>query len=251
MTKPQRLDDLIVAILTEARSQDRAKMVKTALVKYIYMADVYAAEESADNYTLSRLPWRFIHFGPYSGDVEQAFDRLEKIRAIQIDRKQRKEFEGSEDEGHYQLFMLPAGAQPRRFEDINISRSVALRLRSDIRRYGTDVPRILDYVYFHTEPMKKAQPGAALDFSGCERRRPEEFQHEVGNPVPKKKAESAKKRFRELAEQRRQRRQRMAEGFGPYDEAYYEAMEFLGEHESAPEVTGLAQIDASVRTKDE
>lgn len=251
MTKPRRLEALIVAILTEARNQDRTKLLKTALMKFVYLADVYAAEEDAEHRTITRLPWRFVHYGPYAGEVDDVAGELETQRAIHVERRQLRAFENEENEGQYKLYMLPKGARAKSFKEIGVSKYVALRLSADIRRFGDNLPQLLDYVYFSTEPMREATPGAALDFRGCRPRRPEDFKHPDGQPLSKKRVQPVRDRLRELAAQRKQRNAEIEARLGPYDEVYEEGMAALSKLDAVEHVEGVAVIHSKGRYTDD
>jgi hypothetical protein len=81
-------------------------------------------------------------------------------------------------------------------------------LKEAIRNWSDHTPRLLDYVYFHTEPMINAQPGALLDFSTATKRdlRPLQMQRLDRNQIKR-----AREALKVLAEKSRRELHLLAE----------------------------------------
>ena len=48
--------------------------------------------------------------------------------------------------------------------DVGLSVGKAGRFEQWVRKYSGDLPKLLDFVYFHTAPMESAEPGRGLSF---------------------------------------------------------------------------------------
>jgi len=127
------------------------------LIKYVYLADLaYAENHNGQLYT--GIPWRFYHFGPWAEEVYQriepalmAIGAEKKIIPNPRDEKDVIRWIKSDDElfdrlGN-QLDLIVMGC-----------------IQKDVRRFGSDTPELLDFVY-RTRPMVNAAPGEYLDFN--------------------------------------------------------------------------------------
>jgi hypothetical protein len=224
---------LILAILREARSQGVAPMLKTTLVKFIYLLDVYTAEESS-GLPVSGIEWRFLHFGPFSAQITTALDEMSIQRMIFADHR-----EAQESDKEFVLYDLSSSQRAGDLRQIGIQGSIQLRLQADIKRYAKDLPRLLDYVYFRTSPMANAEPGDVLDFSGCRKMVPEDLRTVQMNKLRPKARKKAREKLRELIKARKS--QGKVEQ-GPYDEAYFSALNMLDEEPLEIGLAGSAKL---------
>jgi hypothetical protein len=80
----------VLAILWEARNQGIAPLLRTAFVKYLYLLDVYYAEENKGR-TLSGWDWRFLHFGPFTVEAVRIIDTLVETGTIRAEEKESVE----------------------------------------------------------------------------------------------------------------------------------------------------------------
>jgi hypothetical protein len=224
---------LILAILREARSSGVAPILRTTLVKYLYLLDVYTAQETQGT-PVSHLEWRFLHFGPFSVAAAQALDELTAHGAIFADQRQ-----SSTEEKEFVLYDLPERPSVPDLRELGISRSSRLRIQADMKRYGKDLPRLLDYVYFRTAPMAHAKPGEVLDFSGCIELRPEDVRPVEMRRLHPKAIEQTRKELRKLI-QTRKSAERIPKGV--YDEAYFSALSSLDGDPVVTELKGKAEL---------
>lgn len=154
--RPPELEELIRYVV--GRSRDRgATLTRTKLVKLLYLIDVSRAEGFGHR-TLTGLSWRFLHYGPYAPELGATLERLEDRGAI---------FAGKF--GHATLYR---GAQDVPSPEMWPA-SIGMSIDRIVDEWaGAELNELLDYVYFHTTPMQKAQRGDELDFSTVERERP-------------------------------------------------------------------------------
>jgi hypothetical protein len=144
--------DLVLAILAEA-AQKRIPIAKTKLTKLLYLTDLESVRRSGAPVT--DWTWRFHLFGPWAPELDPLLENLEKHGLLQATVFSTDIGEGSS--------YVPTDVR----SDLT---SLEASLQSDLSRVLTrwlevPLPRILDYVYFDTEPMQKAERGDMLDWS--------------------------------------------------------------------------------------
>jgi len=138
----------LIKLLLGACQREDIPVGKTKLVKLLYLMEVEYYRGHRER--LTDLTWVFLHYGPYPQGFEQLL-------------------------GDPDIEQLPRSlADGRRFEQVTVSDAPAhdesraiLRMAEDVveRWGGLQLERLLDYVYFETEPMFTAERGRELDFS--------------------------------------------------------------------------------------
>lgn len=217
-------------------SRERGEHLTTLrLVKFLYLADLYFARENAGR-TITGWPWAFVHFGPFCGEA------LDAIRsAVRPGMISAQEFRSKYDKD-FQLYNVDDPTPPR-IRDM-LPTYVTGPLQDAIRRFADDTPALLDYVYFHTEPMFDANPGDRLDFSRATRSVSQErVAMRQLHPAQIRRAREA---TRSLAERYRRSVEvrRTAETQGIYDDDYIAALRALGdtEPERTDPIKGAARL---------
>jgi len=179
------LRNLIVYLVRQLTDME-AEFAKTKLVKLLYLADVEGYR--AYGRTLSGLEWRFYHYGPYARDIDVA------LRQLDLDIPQEEIL--TEAGRRAIVFKTPRDALTDWEE--RIPNREKLILDSVLTRWGLEeLNPILDYVYFHTEPMIQARRGEVLDFSAIQRRLPQARRQHRGE-LPPEKLEPLRTRFQQL-----------------------------------------------------
>ncbi|WP_141699386.1 hypothetical protein [Candidatus Thiosymbion oneisti] len=209
---------LILAILREAGDQGVAPMLRTTLVKFFYLLDVYTAENSAGT-PVSDVEWRFLHFGPYSYQVADAIDELSNQGVIFADH--RKAEAGNKE---FVLYHLNNRQRAGDLRQLGIPGTIQTRLHADMKRYARDLPRLLNYVYFHTAPMFEARPGDVLDFSGCLKMTIEDVKPIEMNKLRSRAIKKTRTKLRKLIQARKSQEQIEQ---GPYDDTYFSSLSIL------------------------
>lgn len=146
----------ILAVLQAAKSAGLRGLTKTALVKYVYLLDCFYAQEH-DGEIQSGSKWYLHHYGPFAVNLTAGIDEISKRGLIQTQVGEH----GDKEFSKYWLNEYPVGPE---FTDLGLSSRLAFRLTGLIKKFHGELPRLLDYVYFETEPMKGVQPGELLDF---------------------------------------------------------------------------------------
>jgi hypothetical protein len=218
---------LILAVLKEASNQGIASVLKTTLIKFLYLLDVYTAEKNKGK-TISELEWKFLHFGPYSNGAVRALDDLENQKKIYAETH-----ENQNGDNEFFLYRLSKFNGVRDLRDLGLPGQIQTRIHADLKRYGRDLPLLLHYVYFQTTPMVDAQPGEILNFSGCKEISLEDFRPIKMLSLRPKAIRKTRNKLRQLI-QERESREKIAHG--PYDEVYYSALDQL---DGKPIETGL------------
>jgi hypothetical protein len=206
-----RIESVVAYALAVARcAHDEVRsdqeLAEIHLVKYVYLADLAAAEATGDTYT--GTAWQFFHFGPWAPEVSDALDAA----ADRAGADARAPGERSRD------------AEARRWRIADYEAAVALRdrldrvlpsvvsaaVRTGVRRFGSATSELLHYVY-GTGPMLRAAPRDVLVFSRSTETEPLPSP-DSGAPTaalrPKaakrraKRLEQAKERFRAKARER-------------------------------------------------
>lgn len=127
------------------------------LVKFLYLLDLYHARET-NGRTLTGWPWAFVHYGPFCGEALDAIEA--SVRKGLIDARP---YESRYDGEQRLVYRSPRDEEPR--VAAALPTRVVSSLKDAIRKWGGHTPRLLDHVYFATEPMLTAVPGQRLDFS--------------------------------------------------------------------------------------
>ena len=186
-----RYEDLVHAIVWYASNRGE-KLTTLRLVKFLYLADLYNARVTQGK-TLTEWPWAFIYFGPWCQQANEAISAAAKNDLV-IAKEYPSKFDDDQD---YRLFWLEGTDKEPKIIDA-LPTYVWSRLQWAIRKWADDSYGLLDYVYFETEPMITARPGAHLDFSQSQM--PVVSKKIEINKIPKAKIENAKQALARLRE---------------------------------------------------
>ena len=156
MTNHQKIIIFLQALVREA-VEEGFLMKKITLIKYLYLLDVYMAQETGQKFT--DINWILWRFGPYSNDANDLIDELVKLKLI---KQKITETRYNNDLVQYE----PIENSPCRKEVWRIFPPKVLDkiFKRDLPRFTDDTYRLLDYVYFDTEPMKDVQVSDKLNF---------------------------------------------------------------------------------------
>lgn len=139
----------VLYILERAENKE-VSIGKTRLIKILYLLDL-------ENYKLKQmiltgLNWIFYKYGPYTFEIEEFLNKI-----------------GIEEEEIYMGGGKIFSKLKKEFgeEDIKLDIETKSIIEKLIEEWGTaELNELLDYIYFDTEPMMKAQTrGEILDFS--------------------------------------------------------------------------------------
>lgn len=146
----------VLAVLRAVKDAGLPPIARTALVKFVYLLDCLHAEEH-QGATASASRWYFDKFGPFATDLIAGIDSMAHVGMIQAR-------EGSGGDKEFTLYWLGEFPQGPALSELGLSAGKAGRLEQWVRIFSRNLPKLLDFVYFHTEPMRDALPGRALSF---------------------------------------------------------------------------------------
>jgi hypothetical protein len=183
----------IQAILREAEHSGVRGVVRTSLIKYLYLLDLFVARET-NGLTYTGATWRFHHFGPYADILADELDNLAQTPSVDC-------LQGGGQSKDYSIYKLGGYGIGKSLEELGLSFDVRNSLSNTIRQFAGDLAGLLNYVYFHTEPMAEAKPGDILSFQTANK---PEFKRDIRTitvPVKdQKKLERMKGLLRKLGE---------------------------------------------------
>jgi hypothetical protein len=240
-TVSKRIDpNLLVQYITRLATQRGAVLSPLRLVKLLYLADLYCARENS-GVTLTGWPWAFVYYGPYCREAMQAID-ASVIRNLIAALPYKSKYD---DDEHY---VYRCDSDVKGVED-QLPIYITSPLKEAVRKWADDSPRLLDHVYFETEPMIGASPGQRLDLSLA--RRPTREKPLPMLSMPKEKLEAARARVAKLAlRYREQSVVRESELHRePRDAEYNKTVEVLNGEPLSEGLVGEATIRS--RTEDE
>jgi len=209
---------LIPAIASFAKEKE-AYLSKTKLLKLLYLFDVeyYRLHRT----TFTGFPWKFFHLGPWTNEFDPVLEELVGAGELISRPSSRHDYDS--------MNYLPA--EPREigplftsFRDEGVLNRV---LNVWVER---SVGEILDYVYFHTEPMENGVRNTPLDFSVIPSQQPERYARTASNTPP-----GVMTRMRQEFKERQAQLQVQQFGdteFTPprYDDEFFQAMSKLEEN---------------------
>lgn len=214
-----KAQEAIIAILSELEQSGLRSLTVTSLVKFVYLVD-YANAKANAGQTLTGSQWRFLHYGPFDAGVMSDLDFLDARHILN-----RKSGGGTDKD--YHLYSLSDHVARTSFEAIGLAKLAAIRVRQFLQDYARDQSKLLNFVYFKTEPMEHAQPEAILDFSVCRADTRQEIKPMQAKPIPPHALKAYRERVaaRRAAEDAQRRVPIVWEG--PYDDTYHSAMTML------------------------
>lgn len=206
------IKNLILTIVSQAVEKG-GYVTKTKLLKLLYLLDVEFYRLHRQTFT--GFNWKFFHLGPWAREFDPIIEELVRSETL-LERASTKQeydtkfFHVAEARNTGGLFST--------FADESLLTSI-LNTWSD-----ASTGEILDYVYFHTEPMERGVRNEALDFSAVSQQKPEKY---VRPPSASSEKDIRKRRraFQEKLEQ--QTAQSREFEFTPprYDEEFEKALQ--------------------------
>lgn len=203
--------NLILALLREARDAGVGGLTTTAVIKYVYLADYFNAKHT-DGATFTNLKWQFLHFGPYAPAAQLALEQL-----VDMSRVQEEQRGGTERD--YYFYSLGEWSNALSLEALGVSQAVRLRITQALRDFKGNLNALLNFVYFHTEPMQEAQPEDYLDFSACLKDVYAELKPVQMRVLPNEKVVAFRKRIAELRQGKKPKSE--IKWVGAFDDVYY------------------------------
>lgn len=221
----------LLAVLAQTASERGGALTKMRLVKFLYLFDLFWAQHSRSG-TYTNWPWAFVYYGPYCRQSTDAIDAATKSGYLAA-----QSYESRYGDADYLLYRPGPRAAEATTADIErrIPISVRSRLLTSVHKWHDDTAGLLDYVYFHTGPMQKAQPRDELSFA--DEREPDraQFRPVTMLPLSKKKKEA----FRRALQGLKDERHAIPNDTSLFDQEYFSFLEALAQSEPETE-TGLS-----------
>jgi len=141
----------VILYFHKRAKEDNVSLGKVRLTKLFYILDVEYYRDHRETFT--HFNWIFYKYGPYTAEIDTVIGST----GIEIEEES---------------ITSEKSIKKIKFEDIDDTEieSIPLSLENYLHRiwseWGTEsLPRLLDFVYFETEPMIDAMRGHPLDFS--------------------------------------------------------------------------------------
>lgn len=149
--KPQARD-LVLAVLTRI-SEAEGTANKTKLLKLLYLTDIEHFRSTGE--TLTGFDWIYYLYGPWTAEYDGLLKQLDAEGALRLEPWTAGGVEGERI----------SASEHVPLERVIASADVFFRARRHVDTWADRaVPRLLDYVYFETEPMQGAVKMERLDF---------------------------------------------------------------------------------------
>jgi uncharacterized phage-associated protein len=138
--------DLLFIIAQKFKEKNGYAAAKTKLIKLAYLAEVFYTRLQRER--LTEAKWYFWHYGPYLKE----YNNLLQAGAFEIEET---------DEDFHPV------KPSKTFKPSQITLNARIAITRAMEFSDLDLNKILDFVYFDTEPMMNAKSrGEELDF-GC------------------------------------------------------------------------------------
>jgi hypothetical protein len=213
--------ELALAILTRIEEREGSAN-KTKLLKLLYLADIENYRVTGE--TLTGFDWIFYLYGPWSAEYDSLLEQLEAEGVVSIERWTSKGLEGErvvpKERVSLEILKIPTDAHYRTLNYV------------DIWADG-NVSKLLDYVYFQTEPMHGAEKLQHLDFTKVSKEPPQLYRRRASK-TEKRDLNRLRERFNQLRDESNQAGAWKPIQFesGPVDDALLNALSTLENEEA-------------------
>jgi len=210
----------IVTRICEHAAQIRHPVGAVRLQKLVYLleCEYYRWERTR----LTNLDWVFFHYGPWSRALSTVVEQNFHIEPeILPDGREFK-----------QVTYTPSAYSP---QAVRFDPGLEGMLQRVLEAWTTaPLPELLDFVYFHTEPMQDVERGQPLDFTKIP------SAQEVGFPINPYSLlnRKAKAELRQALQHRGQAAERVKPSRVLVDEALAEALESVDAEDETPPLEG-------------
>ncbi len=206
-TNPKLLN-LVRAICTRIKEKE-GYLTKTKLIKLLYLIDIENYKKFGTTFT--GYSWIFYEFGPWAFEYNETFQRMEMDPDLRIDRGE--------------AFLISC-RERESLESVFDNIDLELSARRIIDRWAVEsLGELLNYVYFHTDPMENAERNKRLDFEKIKSAEPiPKFRLTSGTKSKKDRAEILKRIQDRIAS-----RPKLMPKFTPpkFDDKYFEAVQIM------------------------
>lgn len=214
--KPQA-KELALAILTRIGEREGTAN-KTKLLKLMYLADIEYYRATGE--TLTGFNWLFFLYGPWATEYDNLLEQLDAEGTINLEKWSTGSVEGERVSARTRVSL----------ESVGVSTDAYFRIQRQVDTWAdSGIPKLLDYVYFQTEPMQNAEKMKPLDFTKVSKEPPALYRR-LSSGTAAGDIRRLRRRFSEAAPQRAG--EPTPYQSAPYDEAFVEAMSVFEREES-------------------
>jgi Protein of unknown function (DUF4065) len=179
---------LIQSIATFIRSKGSAA-TKTKVLKLLYLLDIESFRET--HQTLTGFDWIFYKYGPWTAQYDVVLDELAQAGKIRLASSSRADQEAIFIDSTAAVEL--SKAFPTYREELKVRR--VLELWAD-----RPIGELLEYVYFHTAPMRDAKRDSRLDFESVMREEtPQDYRRTPSTSSPEDLKRKRKEFLKDLA----------------------------------------------------
>lgn len=233
--------EVILGLIAQRAFERGSLLTKTRLVKFLYLLDLYCAQSERETFT--GWPWAFVHYGPYCRESTDSIDHAEASGYL-VAKSYESKFRDED-------FRLYGPGEQLRAEELDAARGdlpiyVSSNLLANVQEWCDDTFGLLDHIYFHTGPMKRAMPGERLSFDGEEKIDYAQFQPVRMVPLSRTK----KKALRDVIEKMKAERIENPVDASLYDDAYFDFISTVAGEETPVGLAGIAKLKVD-QTRDD
>jgi hypothetical protein len=183
--KPQARE-LVLAILTRIQEVEGTAN-KTKLLKLLYLADIEHFRATGETFT--GFDWIYYLYGPWAAEYDDLIKQLEAEGALRLAPWSAEGVEGERI----------TASEPVDLDRVIASADVFFRTRRQVDTWADRaIPRLLDYVYFETEPMQGAVKMQRLDFKKVAKEPPPPYRRTKSGADPST-LRSLRRKFAEMS----------------------------------------------------
>jgi hypothetical protein len=193
-------------------------VTKTKLLKLLYLCDVeyYRVHRK----TLTGFEWKFFHLGPWAREFDTLLEELTAQGTL-------LESVGSRPEFDTKFYRTP---EPYDLDRLFASYREQWPVKIVLDRWGgSSTAEILDYVYFHTEPVEHGIRHEPLDFTRIPEQTPPAYVRQASGKTVRE-IQEMRSRFRQEMARKKQEAKKEFQFTAPrYDEEFFTALAKLDE----------------------
>jgi hypothetical protein len=206
------IKSLIHAIVSQVNDKG-GYVTKTKLLKLLYLLDVDYFRRHRQTFT--GFAWKFFHLGPWAREFDPLVEELVRSEVLAENASTKQDYDTK----------FFRAAEPRDTNGLFSSFADESILRSILNTWSeATTGEILDYVYFHTEPMERGVRNEPLDFAWVNQEKPEKYVR-TKSGISDKDIRKQRQDFQQKLAQQKSHTQRFEFTAPRYDQEFERALE--------------------------
>jgi len=213
MKSAEKLEGLIKAIVYFVNSKG-GYINKTKLLKYLYLVDIEYYRNHGETFT--GFDWIFHKYGPWAKEYNDIYDKMAELGELVVKPGNRPDLD---TQFLYTNEEVDLG-------DIFDSFTEEIKMKRILERWSDEsLGKILDYVYFYTEPMEDAERGKPLDFTKVVADKGNEKFTMTKSKATSKDLEKLREKFHKILESKKEKEKSHSHYTPPgYDDVFWESV---------------------------